>query len=142
MLPAHAFASIPSGGTFAAYQARNQTPSQQGVETLAGLFGGYLGGRLPDLIDPPDCPNHRGIGHSVFAITIAGTVIYKNLSDWQGWFRDLADRARARADSATDELSRAFFVIAEFLFRAAAGLIAGVIGGYPPISQAGCATIR
>lgn len=126
----HAKAAIPSGAAFAGYRARRQRRSHQIVETVGGTVGGYIGGRLPDLIDPPDCPNHRGIGHSVFSITIAGTIIYKKLADWQEWYRDLADDAKLRADNTTDQLWKAFFLLAEFVLRFIAGMIAGVIGGY------------
>jgi len=126
----HALAAIPAGGLCAAYQARNQTAPGQVIEVFGGLLGGYAGGRFPDLIDPPVCPDHRGIGHSIFSITIAGTIIYKKLSDWQDWFRNLADEARLRADSAQDDFWKGVFRLAEFLLRFVAGLIAGVIGGY------------
>lgn len=126
----HAAFAIPSGGALAWHQARNQTAIHQIVEVAAGLFGGYLGGRAPDVIDPANCWNHRGVGHSLFSITIAGTIIYRKLSDWQEWFRDLADKAKLRADAATDQLLKAFFAIAEAVLRGIAGLIAGFIGGY------------
>jgi len=38
-------------------------------EVICSTLGGYTGGkaiaRLPDIIDPPISPNHRGIGHGV-----------------------------------------------------------------------------
>jgi hypothetical protein len=127
----HVLVAVPSGAALAGYRARRQRRrSHRLVETAGGAVGGYLGGRLPDLIDPPTCPNHRGIGHSFLSISVAGTIIYKSLSDWQDWFRQRADEAKQRADNATDQVSRGFFLVAEFVLRFIAGLIAGVIGGY------------
>lgn len=126
----HAAFAIPSGGALAMYQARSQSPTHQLIEISAGLLGGYVGGRLPDLVDPPDSPNHRGIGHSIFSITVAGTIIFNKLSDWQEWFRELADKAKLRAEATADQFLRALFLIAEGVLRGIAGLIAGVIGGY------------
>lgn len=38
---------------------------QLNVPEFAGtILGGTAGGRLPDVVDPPDSPNHRGFGHS------------------------------------------------------------------------------
>ena len=38
-------------------------------EVSCSMLGGYVGGkavaRLPDIIDPPISPNHRGIGHGL-----------------------------------------------------------------------------
>lgn len=34
---------------------------------LTGLVVGGVGGRIPDILDPPIHPNHRGIYHSVVA---------------------------------------------------------------------------
>lgn len=127
---AHATAAIPSGMAFAAYRARRQRPRRLAVETAGGAVGGYIGGRLPDLIDPPDCPNHRGVGHSLLSIAVAGTVVYYKLSDVEEWFRRLADEAKLRADNTTDQILRAFFLATESALRFIVGLIAGVVGGY------------
>ncbi len=43
-------------------------------ELIGSTVGGLLGGRLPDIIDPPDSPNHRDIGHSIL-FTIAGIAL-------------------------------------------------------------------
>jgi hypothetical protein len=44
-------------------------------ELIGALIGGALGGRLPDIIDPPDSPRHRGLGHSVAAGTAGGGLL-------------------------------------------------------------------
>ena len=40
------------------------------IEVIGALAGGALGGRLPDIIDPPDSPRHRGFGHSMACTAI------------------------------------------------------------------------
>lgn len=44
---------------------------------LAGLVAGGVGGRIPDILDPPIHPSHRGIYHSVLAgcVAVGGTVL-------------------------------------------------------------------
>lgn len=44
-------------------------------ESLFGLFGGYIGGRLPDIIEPAYNPHHRGTAHSFSTALI---LIYAN----------------------------------------------------------------
>ncbi len=43
-------------------------------ELFGSCIGGLLGGRLPDMVDPPNSPNHRDIGHSIL-FTIAGIAL-------------------------------------------------------------------
>lgn len=42
----------------------------------AGL-GGYLGGLIPDIIEPATNPNHRGIAHSVATLSVTGCILVK-----------------------------------------------------------------
>lgn len=55
-----------------AAQVRNENISLP--ELIASGVGGLLGGRLPDMIDPPNSPNHRDIGHSIM-FTLAGIAL-------------------------------------------------------------------
>ncbi|MCK5133848.1 MAG: metal-dependent hydrolase [Candidatus Sabulitectum sp.] len=50
------------------------------LELLCSVFGGFLGGVLPDVIDPPTSPNHRALGHSpIIPILLAGAALYIRL---------------------------------------------------------------
>lgn len=44
---------------------------------LTGLAAGGVGGRIPDLLDPPIHPNHRGLYHSVLAgcVVVGGAIL-------------------------------------------------------------------
>ncbi len=69
--PAHRRIGTLTGGAFALYQARDLPPYQVLAETVGGLLGGRLGASAPDIIDPPWCPRHRGIGHGVLTVGAA-----------------------------------------------------------------------
>lgn len=49
------------------------------IETLGGLLGGYIGARLPDIIDPPTSPNHRDIAHSAINALLVGKMYLRRL---------------------------------------------------------------
>lgn len=111
-----------SASLLLASHARSPRP---GLEALAGAVGGWIGGALPDWIDPADSPNHRSAGHSVLG---AGSVLVFSivrLRSWQCWFRRQAEAAQTRATAEGQSWS-----LESTLYHALAGFIAGVIAGY------------
>lgn len=52
-----------SGGAYALYMSSGQSPWHVAAETAGGAVGGYAGGILPDVIDTPEHPHHRGFFH-------------------------------------------------------------------------------
>jgi membrane-bound metal-dependent hydrolase YbcI (DUF457 family) len=116
-------ATVGFGASLAlALSAKSPRP---GLEAVAGWFGGWVGGALPDIIDPPTSPRHRAIGHGILTACLGLTFSVVKLRHWQTALRQQADADTARA-------------VAEgrwFSFRATVGYIltgflAGVIAGY------------
>ena len=57
-----------------------------------GALAGAIAAQLPDLIDPPDSPNHRSIGHG-----IAGTsILASQLNGFMGTLTDPSSRILVR----------------------------------------------
>ena len=127
----HVAAGIVCGGALAAICAEDQTPSQFVMETLGGLTGGYVGGRLPDILEPATSPRHREIAHSVVT---GGSMIHLGrcqLLKWQQGCRKQADLARdRRREQMTGSLRELGFQLLEMFWRAFAGAIAGFLAGY------------
>lgn len=97
------------------------------IETLGGGFGGYWGGRAPDMIDPPSHPNHRGLGHSGLAIAaLTALPVSKWKDDLRGWAADCQRRAAASQSDG----ERLLWVICAALFRFLAGALEGIRAGY------------
>lgn len=95
------------------------------LESVAGALGGWIGGALPDWIDPADSPNHRGFGHGIFT---AGTgVVFSviKLRMWQEWLRGHARVAQARAGT-----EGGLWATKAAGCHILAGFIAGLIVGY------------
>lgn len=70
--PTHQLLGALSGAAAAHhYVASSLSPLERKAGTsmlvVGGLIAGGLGGRIPDLLDPPLHPNHRAFFHSVVA---------------------------------------------------------------------------
>jgi len=127
----HVLTSGLVGGAYAFKQAGSQAGPAAALETLGGLGGGYLGGRLPDLLDPPDCPNHRARAHSLLVGGVLIDLCQGQLEAWQRTCRDWAEKLTARKAAAAPGSPEAFLLgVAEVACRLLAGFLAGLLAGY------------
>lgn len=126
----HCVTGVTAGSLAAAYKAHGQKRHHTMIEIAGGAAAGYLGARLPDIIDPPTSPNHRGIGHGALTATGAGVGIASIIDECQAWLRAGADEMRCKAESEENPALKASYQIAEYLLRALAGAIAGFVLGY------------
>jgi membrane-bound metal-dependent hydrolase YbcI (DUF457 family) len=111
--------------------ARELPPREIALEVIGGLFGGRVGGRMPDVFDPPFCPSHRDFAHSLTAAGILATVAYKKLGEWQTWLRTKADECAAKQAAAEPgSVESLFWLLAAAALRMLAGFLAGLVGGY------------
>lgn len=118
---------------YRAYHRHRQQPTPAAfiiAEALGGFAGGWIGGALPDLIDPPTSPNHRHFGHGV--ATVAGAVVWtaEALARLQEKLRHKADELRRDRLRLQNDFERLVSEVAEFLLRFVAGLFDGLIAGY------------
>src|SRR5690242_12658174 len=124
----HATVGSISGGTFAVLRAADAPAPHLIVEAIGGLFGGWLGGILPDVLEPATSPNHRQLAHSVVA---GGALTFAQLSEWQASCRLSADAAAQCALSlpfGSDERRSAEWDA--LLWRLLAGVLVGLVAGY------------
>lgn len=73
---------------------------------LTGLMAGGVGGRIPDVLDPPIHPNHRGIYHSVAmgCIALCGAILTVKALEYL-YQRHCQTRTRSRGPQTTHESS-------------------------------------
>ena len=64
---AHAVVGTCAGVGLAAYRGQKQESVNRLLEAIGGGIGGYIGSRLPDIIEPALWPGHRQFAHSVTA---------------------------------------------------------------------------
>lgn len=110
--------------------ADGDSPAEVAAKALGGYFGGKLGGRFPDLIDPPTSPNHRSVGHGVVPV---GTVAIKAMPTVFDWNRSLTEYARqelAECEDAESALEAALHLLVYFGSLFAAGALIGLPAGY------------
>ena len=108
---------VAGAGTAAALGLQER-PLDLALEVLGGAIGGRLLSRLPDILDPPNSPRHRGIGHGILPAGGSSLFYMSKLPLMQSRLRELADD-----HAATDPLLAV-------LLRVAAGVVAGALGGF------------
>ena len=127
----HVVTSSGIGLLFAAHKAGDQPEPARVCELAGGLLGGCVGGRAPDICEPPISPRHRGSYHSVAVGGMLLKVCNKELDEWQRACRRWADDfARRRALVPTDSVQALLLTLAEIACRMLVGFIAGFLAGY------------
>ncbi len=61
----HKYVGLGAGAAYACYRAKEQSPPNWLIEVAGGAVGGYLGGLLPDILEPAISSWHRDMAHSV-----------------------------------------------------------------------------
>ena len=129
----HAVVGATSGVGIALLRTRSDDLIGLIAELIGGGLGGYVGGRLPDLVEPANTPVHRSMAHSLAAAG-AGTWALSSLKGWEDNCRARATRARQAANrregDQLDWFIWLFNVIQQLFWHAAAGFTAGAAGGY------------
>ena len=118
-----------TGGAVAAFGTGDLTPTGAALEIAGGILGGKIGGALPDRIDPPTHPGHRGIGHGLLpglALTALGL----------SWVAAAQRNLRAQAQQHRTPQSNQSGTpgssdpVGECLCHLASGLAVGVLAGF------------
>ena len=127
----HVVTSGALGALYALHMSPSQPEAHRLLEVIGGGFGGCVGGRLPDVLEPATTPNHRGRAHSCAA---AGTLLKlsnSKLRAWQQKCRDWADEFdRKRSTAPLGSVESVLLQVAALACRLFAGFLAGVLGGY------------
>ena len=124
--PLHTVAGI--GAAIAQLLADENAVNLSLAEMLGRIVGGAWGSRGPDLIDPPNSPSHRGMGHAIVPVLIAFVLIARAMPAWRQALRSQAAAARAHAAAvpiATQWTHQCTATACEFLL----GLIVGIPTG-------------
>ena len=75
---------------------KDMTPDDRFVFGLGLTLGGWVGSRMPDVIDPPLSPSHRSYAHGLLT---AGGLVAGEWMIWVNHCRSKAAALRAEADA-------------------------------------------
>lgn len=127
----HVMIGALAGSSFAAYRGREQQLPNMLLETIGGWFGGYIGSRLPGIIEPASWPGHREFAHSVTAGCGIAYSLYRLLEIWEEYFRS---QAKYYNDRKSEEnicwFHQLFYALLEVLSCIVAGSLGGLGVGY------------
>ncbi len=124
----HVAAGVTAGLVATLLTAQDEPGPDRIVEVLGGMIGGYLGGRAPDLLDPPLNPCHRGVAHGGLAVL---TLLLAELEAWRQRCRSAAREYEARAAVLPPgSTQRGDLIFQALLHRFAAGFATGLKAGY------------
>jgi membrane-bound metal-dependent hydrolase YbcI (DUF457 family) len=127
----HTAVAVTTGVMAAAVMAEEPRDGfRKALQLIGGGVGGYIGGRLPDVLEPPTSSWHRDLCHSW--LVGAGTVgITQRLEGWRRFCEQEARRSRiaytARQGLNADTSPACF---EEVIWLMAAGFIPGLLFGY------------
>jgi membrane-bound metal-dependent hydrolase YbcI (DUF457 family) len=107
-----------------------QSPENRLLETLGGIAAGSLGGGIPDRIDPPTSPNHRGFGHGLLFNGAVATAFVTTYNLCVEKLRNNSDICRATAENSTDLWQKILCWIACAGWRLLAGALSGLALGW------------
>lgn len=124
----HEVVGAASGAAFTLLRVSDAPTPHAFAEVLGGAVGGWVGGLLPDVLEPATTPNHRKLAHSV---VVGGALTLARLAEWQAACRTEARSCVARAlvlavgSDARHRAERDALV-----WRFLAGILAGLVAGY------------
>lgn len=126
----HRPTSAVAGTLTALALSRKEEDLNQLLECLGGAMAGWLGGALPDWIDPPVSPRHRSVGHAVVPVGTAISVLVSKITSVQESMRWRAEELKAAASTTSSPWEWLLHALTSVLARIGAGAVAGLPAGY------------
>lgn len=127
----HVMTSGTAGALYALSRSAGEPEPARLCEVFGGIVGGFVGGRTPDVLDPPRSARHRGRAHSLAAGASMIKLGRRELDKWQQTCRRWADGFASKAAACAPESPMCIvFALASMACRILAGLIAGFLAGY------------
>lgn len=128
--PVHKIVGSGAGLVYAGFRGGSQPLEYQLTEAVAGAIGGYLGGSLPDALEPAYSSWHRDFMHSwSVGATIVG--IASKLEWWEHHCRQRASHYHSlRMFAEITPWASFLYFLLELFWRMAAGFINGLLAGY------------
>ena len=125
----HTLAGVIAGPTTGIGLAIKANRAVSGPELFGWVVGGISGSKLPDLLEPADCPRHRKFAHSGTLLAADLALIQsRTLESWIVWLKVKAAEYR-RLAQLNPESALWRSIVAGF-FEFLAGVLPALLGGY------------
>ncbi len=125
----HTLAGLIAGPATGIGLALRANRSVSGLELCGWIAGGIGGAKLPDLVEPADCPRHRKFAHSGTLLAADLTLIQSQTLE--SWIMRLKSKAAEYERQAQLSPQSALWLsIIAGLFEFLAGVLPAVLGGY------------
>lgn len=85
---------------------------------------------LADYFDPADSPYHRSVAHALLPNAVARALYVNVAPDLQHWLRERAAEYANQSRHIEPGIVALWYVILEFVFRTASGVVVGSIAGH------------
>lgn len=139
-LKTHQCVGTGVGAVYAGYLAKDQTDLNWWIEVFGGGAGGFVGGWVPDLLEPAVSSWHRSICHSVAAGGVVLSLGQKLVELGQACRENAAmcgaiplvpdPQTGVLVPARIDPLSELLSRLEKFFWRFLAGFINGLAAGY------------
>lgn len=126
----HQQIGLAAGAVYASYRAKDQNTSNWLLEVAGGAARGYMGGLLPDILEPAISSWHRDVAHSCATGGTIVSALVNMLPEWETACRENAERCRAAATVSTDSAIQLLSALGELFWRFLAGFLHGLASGY------------
>jgi len=127
----HVFFGTAAGAIYASSLSRDQETNYRIFEFIGGCLGGYVGSRLPDIINPANHSGHRAFAHSYLIGTVSAVSANEMTSLWVMTLREMADYFKhCRHNEPTSDIHKDLCLLFEILMRIMAGIGPGLFAGY------------
>lgn len=121
---AHVNAGVICGLSAAVALANRDDQADVFLEGIGGILGGWLGGRLPDMLEPATSPDHRATFHSLTVGGGGNALAIPRLMDLQA---DVRARARECAAEGEDWHALALNILAGVVVAVPAGYVSHLL---------------
>lgn len=127
----HVSTGVLSGAVYSVYRSNGVEPLLRICEVFGAAVGGYVGSRLPDILEPAKSWDHRRLAHSGTAGAVCVAGVYHLGKKWEDHCRTAAERLREKRRQKAENSGVTYHLtVLECLLHGIVGFLSGLFIGY------------
>jgi len=100
------------------------------IQAVGAGLGGYVGAKLPDIIEPATSPRHRQFAHSLVCNVSIAAAGYAAVETFHQNVQNLAEKIRQEINASQDPVSKFGWSVLLFFVLLGSGFVVGTLAGY------------